>query len=149
MVEITPIDAIRGPLVAPVPEPGLREVTDAEAERFEQLVEIDAKENAAQVDVQSGLLQPQPVVEGADPKAGPRAIGDALVDGIMSVKNDYDSRFARITESLAASKGQELTMTQALQIQYELMQVGLSQELTAKMADKTSSGVQTLFRNQG
>lgn len=149
MIEISAINAVGGPLVAPVPEPGLREVTDAEAERFEQLVEIDAKDNAAQADVQTGLLQPQPVVDGADPKAGPRALGEALVDGIMSVKNDYDNRFARIAESLAANKDKDLTMTQALQIQYELMQVGLSQELTAKMADKTSSGVQTLFRNQG
>jgi hypothetical protein len=65
------------------------------------------------------------------------------------VKTDYDTRFARISASLAATQGQEISMQQALQIQYELMQVGLSQELTAKMADKTSSGVQTLFRNQG
>ena len=67
----------------------------------------------------------------------------------MTVKNDYDARFAKINASMAANKGEEISMQQALQIQYELMQVGLSQELTAKMADKVSSGVQTLFRNQG
>ena len=50
---------------------------------------------------------------------------------------------------MAATGGKELSMQQALGIQYELMQVGLQQELTAKLADKTSSGVQTLFRNQG
>ena len=78
-----------------------------------------------------------------------RSIGDALVDGIIQVKNEYDGSFRRINAMMEASKGEEISMQQALAIQYELMQVGLSQELTAKMADKTSSGVQTLFRNQG
>jgi len=149
MVEITAITAVGGPSAAPAADPQMRDVTDAEAMRFEQLVEIDAKDAAEQADVQTGLLQPEPVIEGAEPKVQPRTIGDALVYGIMQVKNDYDGSFARITETLAANKGKEISMQQALQIQYELMQVGPSQELTAKLADKTSSGLQTLFRNQG
>ena len=149
MSEIAPIYAVGGPGVAPVPVPELREVTDAEAARFEELVEVKAPEEAAQAEVQNGLLQPT-ALDGATPTTlGPRALGDALVDGLIQVKTDYDTRFARISASLAATQGQEISMQQALQIQYELMQVGLSQELTAKMADKTSSGVQTLFRNQG
>jgi hypothetical protein len=134
--------------MTPVPIPEMREVTDAEAARFEQLVEVNAPENAQQADVQTGLLQPH-AIDGAAPNPGTRSLGDALLDGIVQVKNDYDARFAKMAESMSASKGQDLSMSQALQIQYELMQVGLSQELTAKMADKTSSGVQTLFRNQG
>jgi hypothetical protein len=149
MVEITPINAIGGPTVAPIPVPEMRHVADEEAARFETLVEVKAPNGAEQAEVQSGLLQPR-VVDGATPTSlGARSIGDALVDGIVQVKNDYDSRFAKISATMAANEGQEISMQQALQIQYELMQVGLSQELTAKMADKTSSGVQTLFRNQG
>jgi len=148
MVEINAVNAIGGPSVAPVPVPEMREVTEAEAVRFEKLVEVKAPENAEQADVQTGLLQPH-AVDGAAPHPESRALGEALLDGIVSVKNDYDSRFARMAESMAAAKGQDISMAQALQIQYELMQVGLSQELTAKLADKTSSGVQTLFRNQG
>lgn len=149
MLEINAINAIGGPKVAPIPVPEMREVTDAEAARFEQLVEVKAPAGAEQAEVQSGLLQPS-AVDGATPTSlGPRSLGDALVDGIITVKNDYDARFAKINASMAANKGEEISMQQALEIQYELMQVGLSQELTAKMADKVSSGVQTLFRNQG
>ena len=148
MIEITPIAKVGGPLVAPAPAPiEMREVADADAERFEQLVAIDAKEGAATADAQNGLLQPQ--VDGMNPAAQTRSVGEALVDGMIEVKNDYDSRFNRIGEMLAATKDKEIGMQQALAIQYELMQVGLAQELTAKLADKTSSGVQTLFRNQG
>jgi hypothetical protein len=132
-----------------MPPQEMRRVADAEAERFANLVEIDATEGAERADVPNGLLQPEAADGSAVAPIGERSLGDALVDGFMQVKNDYDSRFARINETMKASEGREISMQQALQIQYELMQVGLSQELTAKLADKTSSGVQTLFRNQG
>jgi len=149
MLEINAINAVGGPTVAPIPVPEMREVTDAEAARFEQLVEVKAPAGAEQAEVQNGLLQPSAVDGTAPAPVGSRSLGDALVDGIIQVKNDYDGRFAKINASMAATNGVEISMQQALQIQYELMQVGLSQELTAKMADKVSSGTQTLFRNQG
>jgi hypothetical protein len=146
-MEIAPITLAAAQPVVPTPVHELREVADAEAVRFEKLVEIRHTESAEQADVQAGLLKPEGV-EGSPPNLG-QSIGDALVDGIIHVKNEYDGSFRRINELMAATKGEEISMQQALAIQYELMQVGLSQELTAKMADKTSSGVQTLFRNQG
>lgn len=146
-MEIAPITLAAAQPVVPTPVHEMREVADAEAARFEELVEIREAEGAEQADVKTGLLKPEGV-EGSPPAIG-RSLGDALVDGIMQVKNEYDGRFRRINEMMEASKGEEISMQQALAIQYELMQVGLSQELTAKMADKTSSGVQTLFRNQG
>jgi type III secretion system YscI/HrpB-like protein len=35
-----------------------------------------------------------------------------------------------------------------MKLQYDLMQMNLEQELTSKTADKTTQGVQTLFKNQ-
>src|SRR4051794_30288427 len=98
MIEITAINAVGGPSVAPIPTPEMRDVADADAERFEKLVEIDAKDAAERADVQKGLLQPE-AVDPATAAVGTRSLGDALVDGIVQVKNDYDGRFARISET--------------------------------------------------
>ena len=41
-----------------------------------------------------------------------------------------------------------MSMEEMMQLQFDLMQMNLEQELTGKIADKTSQGVQTLFKNQ-
>ena len=149
-MEVNAVNALGGPATPAVAPPEMRRVGDAEAERFAELVQVQAPGEAGPAEAQHGVLHPEGV-EGPALNVGPdgRSLGDALVDGIVQVKHDYDASFARINEAMKSTEGREISMAQALNIQYELMQVGLQQELTAKLADKTSSGVQTLFRNQG
>ena len=45
-------------------------------------------------------------------------------------------------------KDKPLSVQDTMRLQYELMQLNMQQELTTKVADKTTQGVQTLFKNQ-
>jgi hypothetical protein len=150
MMTVDAVNGVAGQAIAPPVQPIERRIVDeAEADHFARLVEAREPVDADLADAPHGLLRPEAVEGAVTPTSATRSIGDALVDGIAQVKHDYDASFARINETLLATEGKEISMQQALKIQYELMQVGLQQELTAKLADKTSSGVQTLFRNQG
>jgi hypothetical protein len=80
--------------------------------------------------------------------AGKPSLGDSILNGIEKLKSNYDVRADRIEQTLINSNG-EMSMEEMMKLQFEVMQMGIEQDITTKMADKTSSGVQTLFRNQG
>ncbi len=78
----------------------------------------------------------------------PRSLGDAILDGLDSIRSRHDVRMENIQEKLLSQEGGELTVQDAMALQFEVMQLGIEHELTTKVADKTSQGVQTLFHNQ-
>lgn len=128
------------------------------AERFAQTAtsgggpasEVDP---AAQLQFEQALANPgsDVVPAGVDPTATSDvkpSLGDAILNGIEKLKTHHDVRAERIEQTLIDSGG-ELTMEEMMKLQFEVMQLGIEQDITTKMADKTSTGVQTLFRNQG
>ncbi len=78
----------------------------------------------------------------------PRSIGDAILDSLDNVRNRHDMHMENIQDKLMSPEGGELTVQDAMALQFEVMQMGMEHELTTKIADKTSQGVQTLFHNQ-
>ncbi len=75
-------------------------------------------------------------------------LGEAILDGVQRMKQTRDTRAARIESQLTENTGHELTMQECMKLQFEVMQMSLEQDMTSKIADKTSQGVQTLFKNQ-
>ncbi len=88
------------------------------------------------------------VGQSQDLQVGRPTLGDANLNGIEKLKANHDVRAHRIEQSIVQAKG-DLTMEDMMKLQFEVMQLGIEQDITTKMADKTSNGVQTLFRNQG
>ncbi len=86
-------------------------------------------------------------VNGMNP-GEPRSLGDAILQGLDQVRSRHDMRMENIQEKLTSPEGGELTVQDAFALQFEVMQLGIEHELTTKVADKTSQGVQTLFHNQ-
>lgn len=76
------------------------------------------------------------------------SIGDAILDGLEKMKSSHDARSERIEHQLTDPSGKELSVQECIKLQFEVMQMSMEQELTGKVADKTSQGVQTLFKNQ-
>lgn len=117
--------------------------------RFEQALNQPAEGQGvdpAQGVEQAGQAQdPSAVgqVGGAEP-----TLGDTILNGIEKLKSSHDVRLERIEQTISESGG-EMTIDQMMKLQFEVMQLGIEQDLTTKVADKTSQGVQTLFRNQG
>ncbi len=84
-----------------------------------------------------------------NPTVSTQSIGGAFIESIQDIKSTLDARAERITKQLNTLAGSPMSLQDAIRVQYELMQMNMQQELTSKMADKTSQGVQMLFRNQG
>ncbi len=83
-----------------------------------------------------------------DNSAPPPTLGDAILDGLEQMKHSHDTRAASIEEQFAASGAEPMSVQDCMKLQFEVMQLSLEQDMTGKIADKTSQGVQTLFRNQ-
>lgn len=125
------------------------EVDHADQMQFEQA--LNGSQNGATQGVQpiETTFQATQVggVQGVQ-GAGKPSLGDSILNGIEKLKTNYDVRADRIEQTLINSGG-EMSMEEMMKLQFEVMQMGIEQDITTKMADKTSSGVQTLFRNQG
>ena len=106
-------------------------------------------DDAMQQPEQVENAQPKTEATNGDPTPEQEAtLGDPILNGIEKMKTSHDVRSARIEDQLTNSIGKDLSVQDCMKLQFEVMQMSMEQELTGKIADKTSQGVQTLFQNQ-
>lgn len=122
------------------------EVDHADQMQFEQALNGPQDANMQAVQPTESTLQSQQV--GETQAGGKPSLGDSILNGIEKLKGNFDVRADRIEQTLVNSGG-DMSMEEMMKLQFEVMQMGIEQDITTKMADKTSSGVQTMFRNQG
>ena len=78
-------------------------------------------------------------------EAADKTIGDAMLDGLEQMKSSIDSHSASIEQQLNRVDG-NMSVQDTMKLQVELMQMHLEQESIVKIGDKTSQGVQTMFK---
>jgi len=86
-----------------------------------------------------------PVVEAAQKSGG---LGDAILGGIDKMSASYQQKVDAVNTTISSGGAEGMTSADIMQLQFELAQMSMMQDLTAKVADKTSQGIQTLFKNQ-
>jgi type III secretion system YscI/HrpB-like protein len=105
----------------------------------------------------SGEKGPGPVSSGTEPlsPAGPsqaagsqQTLGDAILQGIEKMKAGQENKVQEIEKTLEEIGDQPMTTQNMMKLQFDLMQLNIQQEVTSKVADKTTQGIQTLFKNQ-
>lgn len=75
--------------------------------------------------------------------------GEAILSGLKKLSNSHNSSKKNIAQQLEKiSKNDGLNSADMIKLQQQASEYAILQELTAKVADKTSQGIQTLFRNQ-
>jgi len=89
-----------------------------------------------------------PVLSRATQQIAEQSVQQGASQGAGQVRTQHDMRMENIQEKLVSPDGGELTVQDAMSLQFEVMQMGIEHELTTKVADKTSEGVQTLFKQQ-
>lgn len=87
-------------------------------------------------------------VNNPDAASVPPSLGEAILDSVQRMRANHDAKADSIEQKLINSEGKEMSMKDCIELQFEVMQMSIEQDLTGKIADKTSNGVQTLFRNQ-
>jgi len=73
------------------------------------------------------------------------ALGNSTLQGMEKLKESREAREKKIGQLL---QSETLSTEEAIRLQYELMQLNLQTDVTTKTTDKSSQGVQTLFKNQ-
>jgi type III secretion system YscI/HrpB-like protein len=121
---------------------------DTAAPRSSSLV-APAAEDVARFE---SLLAPRaeaapPPVAAPPVERGP-GLGDLVLAGIDRMSAGYQQRVDAVNATIASGGADGLSSQDIMRLQFELTQMTLMQDLTAKVADKTSQGVQTLFKNQ-
>ena len=117
----------------------VQDIQPEDQQKFDQAMEATEPTEVQEVDAAESVE-----VNATDNKS----MGDAMLEGLQNLKSSYDKTVNKIETTLIDTDSQELTVQELMKVQMELMQVGLQQDLTTKVADKTSQGIQTLFRNQ-
>lgn len=114
-------------------------VADAgEVARFEEAMQGSTPDKAA--------VEPQNVSKVQEVSDN-RGIGDSILEGMEKLKGTREEKEQAINE-LLSKQGDTMSTQDAMRLQHELMQLHLQTEMTTKAADKSSQGVQTLFKNQ-
>ena len=130
------------------------EVGAEDQAKFEQALNSPEANSAQQVDAANNDpskadAAQQKHVNQADCE-GPDCptLGEAILDGVEKMKTSHDARADSIQKQLLDTGGKEMSVQDCIKLQFEVMQMSLEQDVTGKIADKTSQGVQTLFKNQ-
>ncbi len=137
-----------------LPEPDQADVT-----RFEELLKAQndgVVDGAGAVDsVQRGQIQAvsfqenihaaQPAMEAVETG---NSLGDVILKGMEKVSATHEGHVSNVNSMLSKTSDQPITFQDGVKLQMEIMQMNLQQDITTKVADKASQGVQTLFRNQ-
>ena len=76
-------------------------------------------------------------------------LGENILDGIGRMGENYQAQVDKVQTQLENTADTTMSVQDAVKLQFDLMQLNLQQDLASKVSDKTSQGVQTLFKNQG
>lgn len=77
-----------------------------------------------------------------------QTIGDAVLVGLQKMGREYQTSMEQMRVHLMEHNDGPMNIQNMMQLQMDLLNVSLRQDLTAKVADRMSQGIQTLFRNQ-
>jgi type III secretion system YscI/HrpB-like protein len=87
-------------------------------------------------------------ISGSAKVEGSQGLGDAILNGMERAKSSHTGRVNSINKLLEKTGAEPMSVQDTMRLQFELMQLNIEQEITPKTADKSSQGVQTLFKNQ-
>ncbi|MEM9280419.1 MAG: type III secretion system inner rod subunit SctI [Verrucomicrobiota bacterium] len=104
--------------------------------RFESLIDPAGQPDAATAPA------------AVSPPSESGGLGNVILDGIEKMSSAYNNRVDAVNASVSDVGEGGMTVQETMKLQLELMQLNLQQDVTAKIADKTSQGIQTLFKNQ-
>ncbi|CAM2005071.1 type III secretion system inner rod subunit SctI [Acanthopleuribacter pedis] len=137
------------------------EPDQADVTRFEELLKaqndgvVDGNTGVEKAEIHAGEIQAVSVKENAVEAAVPSmeveegaSLGDVILKGMEKISATHEGHVNNLSHLLEVGKNEPINFQDGVKLQMEIMQMNLQQDITTKVADKASQGVQTLFRNQ-
>jgi type III secretion system YscI/HrpB-like protein len=124
-----------------------REPTDKDQAAFNQALDSSSDTQQAVGGTTPGANSPVPSSSEANQPTGKPTIGDQILDNMQDVNQDYQNQVKAIDSTTEAS---DIGMNPGdlLKMEYEVSEMTVEQQVTSKIADSASQGVQQLFKNQ-
>lgn len=116
--------------------PVMSEVSSTDAEQFRNLLGND------------GVIEDMMPQDAVLPQTDEMSLGDAIIRSMQGLQNSHEAQVGKVNELVSVKDDEAFTFQTGMELQFEIMQLNLQQDVTTKVADKSSQSVQTLFKNQ-
>lgn len=124
-----------------------REATDKDQAAFNQALDSSSDTQQAVGATNPGANSPVPSSSEANQPTGKPTLGDQILSNIQNVNQDYQNQVKAIDSATEASDV-GMNPGDLLKMEYEVSQMTVEQQVTSKIGDSASQGVQQLFKNQ-
>jgi len=129
------------PAVAGAPsQPAMAPAASADVERFLEV--LRAGGTATDPAVQATIVNP-----GAMPPVNGPGVGDAILDGMRNLSSEFRGSWEAAREMLA-TKGSDMTLSDMLRMQMQLVQLSFQYELVGKSISRSTQNIETLVKIQ-
>jgi type III secretion system YscI/HrpB-like protein len=124
-----------------------REPTDKDQAAFNQALDSSSDTQQAVGGTTPGANSPVPSSSEANQPTGNPTLGDQILSNMQDVNQDYQNQVKAIDSATEASDV-GMNPGDLLKMEYEVSEMTVEQQVTSKIADSASQGVQQLFKNQ-
>lgn len=84
---------------------------------------------------------------GALPAVGGQSVGDSILNGMRSLSNEFRSTWGNAQQMLT-EKGAEMTLSDMLRMQMQLVQLSFQYELVGKSISRSTQNIESLVKIQ-
>ena len=146
--------AVPGPATATTPGPttGQQDRT-GDQQRFEEILgrPSEAGVSTASIAPDHAIAGVHPIVPAdmASPTGSADRLGDEILKSVDQAHLAYERNLDRINQEVGKPGADGMSISRLAQLQFDVIKFGLAQDLTTKIADKATQGVETVLKNQG
>jgi type III secretion system YscI/HrpB-like protein len=147
--------SVPGPATATTPGPttGLEDQAGAQR-RFEEALGRPSPEAgipAESIAPDHAIAAAHPIgpADMASPTGPINGLGDEILRSVEQAHRAYEQNLDQINQEVGKSGEAPMSVSRLMQLQFDVMKFGLNQDLTAKIADKATTGIETVLKNQG
>ena len=147
--------SVPGPATATTPGPttGQQDRT-GDQQRFEEILGRPSSEAG----VSTGSIAPDDAIAAvhpvgsadmASPTGSTDRLGDEILKSVDQAHLAYERNLDRINQEVGKPGKDPMSISRLAQLQFDVIKFGLAQDLTTKIADKATQGLETVLKNQG
>jgi hypothetical protein len=147
--------SVPGPATATTPGSTTgREDQAGDRRRFEEAMgrpSPEAGDPAQSIAPDDAIAAVHPVdsADMASPTGSTDRLGDEILRSVEQAHRAYEQNLDQINQDVDQSGRDPMSIGRLMQLQFDVIKFGINQDLTAKIADKATSGIETVLKNQG
>jgi hypothetical protein len=147
--------SVPGPATTTTPGPTTAGEDQAgDRQRFEEALgrpSVEAGVPAGSIAPDHAVASVHPIVSDdmTPPTGSMHSLGDEILSSIEQAHRGYEQNLDKINQDVGKSGAEPTSLGHLMQLQLDVIKFGLNQDLTTKIADKTTQGFETVLKNQG